>query len=173
MRDLGDHVIEALDMLDVDGGVDVDAVVQELLDIEIAFGMTAAGRVGMGQLVDKNNLRTPCNDGVEVHFLEPLPLIFETPERNDLDALEQSLGLLAPVGFNDAGCDIVAVRFSGTGLLQHLIGLADAGSGTDENLETASRALFAPGSLEQRLGRWPLVRLAPLIGHPESILCLP
>jgi hypothetical protein len=110
--------------------------------------MTAAGRVGMGQLVDKNDLRAPCNDGVEVHFLEPLAPIFETPARNDLKALEQSLGLLAPVGFNYADRDIVAVRISGAGLLQHLVGLAYAGSGTDEDLEPASRALFAPGSLE-------------------------
>src|SRR5271166_2132190 len=171
MRDLGDHVVKALDVLDVDSGIDVDAVVQALLDIEIAFGMTAAGRVGMGQLVDKNDLRTPCNDGVEVHFLEPLSLIFETPAWNDLKPLEQSLGLLAPMGFNDADRDIVTVRFSSTGLLQHLISLADTWSGTDEDLKTASRTLFAPGSLEQRLGRRPLVRVAPLIGHPESILC--
>src|SRR5271166_3610727 len=129
MRDLGDHVIEALDVLDVDGRVDIDAVVQKLLDIEITFGMTAAGRIGMSQLVDKHDLRTPCNDGVEVHFLEQLSLIFETPAWNDLEALEQSLRLLAPVGFNDADSDIVTVRFSGPRLLQHLISLADAGSG--------------------------------------------
>jgi hypothetical protein len=38
MRDLGDDVVEALDALDVDGGIDVDAVVQQLLDIEVALG---------------------------------------------------------------------------------------------------------------------------------------
>ena len=111
MRDLGDHVVEALDVLDVDGGVDVDAVVQQLLDVEVAFGMAAAGRVGMGQLVDQHNLRTPRNDGVEVHFLEPLPLVFEAPAGNDLEPVEQGLGLLAPVGFDDADGDIVAVDF--------------------------------------------------------------
>ena len=42
MGDLGDDVVQALDMLDVDGGVDVDAGGQQLLDIEIALWMAAA-----------------------------------------------------------------------------------------------------------------------------------
>lgn len=53
MRDLRDHVIEAFDVLDVDRRVDVDATGQQLLDIEIAFGMTAARRAGMSEFVDR------------------------------------------------------------------------------------------------------------------------
>ena len=70
MGDLGDDVVQALDMLDVDGGVDVDAGRQQLLDIEIALGVAAAGRIGMGELVDQRDLRAARDDGVEVHLLE-------------------------------------------------------------------------------------------------------
>ncbi len=91
MRDLRDHVVEALDVLDVDGGVDVDAAVQQLLDVEVALGVTTAGRVGMGKLVDQRDLRAAGDDGVEVHLLEPLSPVFEPLAGDDLQALEQGL----------------------------------------------------------------------------------
>ena len=70
--------------------------------------------------------------------------------------------------FDDANQDIVAVLFPGAGLLQHLIGLADAGSRADENLEPAGSALFSPGGLEQGLRRGSLVRIAPVIHHQKT-----
>ena len=68
-------------MLNIDGGVDVDAAAEQFLDIEVALGMTTAGRVGMGELVHQRDLRVTGDDGVEIHLLEPLPLVFETPAR--------------------------------------------------------------------------------------------
>ena len=53
-RDLGHDVVQALDVLDVDGGVDVDAVFQQLLDILVALGVAAAGNIGVRQLVDQD-----------------------------------------------------------------------------------------------------------------------
>ena len=87
---------------------------------------------------------------------------------NDFEAVEQGLRLLAPMRFDDADHDIVAVLLSGAGLLQHLVGLADAGSRADENLEPAGSALFSPGGLEQGLRRGSLVRIAPLIHHQKT-----
>ena len=115
MRDLRDDVVEAFDVLDVDGGVDVDAVTEQLFDVEVALGMAAARRIGVGKLVDEHDLRLAGDDGVEVHLLEPLPLVFEPPAGDDLEPLEQRLGLLAPVGFDDADDDIVAVLACGRG----------------------------------------------------------
>ena len=83
-RDLGDDVIQALDVLDVDRRVDVDAVVQQLLDVEIALWMAAAGSIGMRQLVDEDDLRAPRDDGIEVHFLERAALVFDLPAGDDL-----------------------------------------------------------------------------------------
>ena len=76
MRDLGDHVIEAFDVLDIDRRVDVDAVTHQLFDVEIALRMAAAFDVGVSEFVDQNDLRAPGDDGVEVHLLEPLALVF-------------------------------------------------------------------------------------------------
>ena len=45
-------------MLDVDGGVDVDAGAQEFLDILIPLGVAAARRVGVGELVDEDELNS-------------------------------------------------------------------------------------------------------------------
>ena len=109
--DLGDDVVEALDVLDVDGGIDVDAVLQQLFDVEIALRMTAAGRVGVGELVDQHDLRPAGDDGVEVHFLERLALVFDASARNDFEAVQQRLGFLASVGLDHADDDVVAVRF--------------------------------------------------------------
>ena len=70
MRDLRDDVVEALDVLDVDRGIDVDAVREQFLDVEIALGVAAARRVGMGELVDQRDLRPARDQRVEVHLLE-------------------------------------------------------------------------------------------------------
>ncbi len=109
MGDLRDDVVQALDVLDIDRRVDVDAVVEQLLDVEIALGVAAAGRVGVGELVDQHDLRTPRDDGVEVHLLERAALVLDVPARDDLEPLQQSLGLLAAVGLDHADDDVVAV----------------------------------------------------------------
>src|SRR5262249_34867919 len=56
--DAGDDVVETLDMLNVERREDVDAGGDQLFDIEIALGMPASRRVGVGQLVDKYELGT-------------------------------------------------------------------------------------------------------------------
>ena len=84
-------------MLNIDGRVDVDAVAHQLFDIEIALGMAAAFDVGVGEFVDQHDLRTAGDDGVEVHFLEPLPLVEDAAARNDLEPGQQRLGLAAAV----------------------------------------------------------------------------
>ena len=130
--------------------------------------MPAARRIGVGELVHKNDLGMPRDDGIEVHLLEPLPLVFEATSGNNLKAFQQSLGFLAAVGFHRADRHVVAVELTGAGLLQHLVGLAYPRCGPDENLEPASRALFAPGCFEQGLGGRSLVRVAALIRHQDS-----
>src|SRR3954468_7405769 len=130
--------------------------------------MPAAWRVGMGQFIDQHDLRAARNVGVEVHFLERLALVVEPLAGNHLQSVEERLRLFAPMRLDDADHDVVAVLFPGARLLQHLVGLADAGSGADENLEPAGSALLSPGGLEQGLRRRSLVRLAPVLHHQES-----
>jgi hypothetical protein len=156
-------------VLDIDGGVNVDSVSEQFFNVEVALGVAAAGHVGVGELVDQHDLRVATDDGVEIHLLERLSPVFEPPAGNDLEPVEQGLRFLAPVGFDDADDDIVAILLPGARLLQHLVSLADAGRGADEDLESAGSAFFPPGSLEQGLRRGSLVRVAPLIRHQDSI----
>ena len=53
-RNLRHDIVQALDVLDVDGGIDVDALLQQLFDIEVALGVPAAGGIGMRELVDQD-----------------------------------------------------------------------------------------------------------------------
>ena len=74
-----------------------------------------------------------------------------------VEAVEQGLGLLAAVGLDDADDDVDPVARLGAGRLQHLVGLADAGGGADEDLQPADMLLLAPGRFEKRLGRGSLI----------------
>ncbi len=55
--DLRDDVVEALQVLDVDGRDHGDAGVEQFLDVLPAFRVLAARGVGVGQLVDQHHLR--------------------------------------------------------------------------------------------------------------------
>jgi hypothetical protein len=63
--DLGDDVVEALDVLDVERGVDVDAGGEEFFDVEVALGVAAVGGVGVGELVDEGEGGLADEEGVE------------------------------------------------------------------------------------------------------------
>ena len=51
---LSDDVVEALDVLDIDGRIDVDTRAQKLFDVLVPFGMAAAGSIRMRKLVDED-----------------------------------------------------------------------------------------------------------------------
>ena len=102
---------------------------------------------------------------------ERLAFVVECAARNDLDAVQQRLGFLAAVGLDDAGDDVVAVLQPGMGLLQHLVGLADAGRGADEDAELADAPLLAPRRFEQGFRRGPMFGIAPLIAIAVRSQC--
>ncbi len=148
MRDLRDHVVEAFDVLDVDGRIDVDAVGQQFLDVEIALGMAAARRVGMGEFVDEGDLWTARNQRIEIHLLEGLVPVFQLLARNNFKALQQRFGLRPAMGLDHADHDIDAGLPLGMRALQHFVGLADAGGGADKDLEPAGLVTLPPGGLQ-------------------------
>lgn len=77
--DAGDavyYVIQAFKMLDVDGGVDIDACIKQVDDILPTPLMAAARRVAVGKFVDQGHLRTPLKDGVNIQFLQLATLVF-------------------------------------------------------------------------------------------------
>ena len=130
--------------------------------------MTAARHVGVGEFVDQNDLWPASDDGVEVHFLKPLALVLKAPARNDIETFQQYFGLFPAMSLHDADDNIVAVFASGTGLLQHFVGLADARRCTHKDLELADAAFFPSGRREQGFRRGPLIKVATLICHQTS-----
>src|SRR5260370_1697545 len=107
---------------------------EEAVGIEVALGMAAAGRIGVSEFVDQDDLRVAGDDGVEIHLIKRLSPVFEPLAGNDLEPFEQALRLLTPVGFDSADDDIVAVPLAGPGLLQHSVLLAHAARGTTQHL---------------------------------------
>ena len=112
--------------------------------------MPAARRVGVRQLVDQHELRAALQDRVEIHLGQAVALVFDLAPGNDLEAFEQRLGLAPPMRLDDADDDIDALAPLGLRRQQHLVGLADARRGAEENLQPA--AAFLLGRVEQRLG---------------------
>jgi len=55
--DLADNVVQALQMLDIDGGINGDAGIEELLDILPPLLVTGPGGIRMGQLIDDDQRR--------------------------------------------------------------------------------------------------------------------
>src|SRR5262249_49939576 len=83
-----------------------------------------------------------------------------------VEALGQHVGLDAAMGLDHADDDVDAVEAAAPGLRQHLIGLADAGRGAEEDLELAAALYVRP--LQQRIGRRSDVHHRDIILAPSS-----
>ncbi len=77
------------------------------------------------------------------------------------------------MGLDHADDDVDAGPAPGVRALQHLVGLADAGGGADEDLEPAARALLAARRFQQCLGRRTLFGIAALSDHQAYYSHLP
>ena len=127
--------------------------------------MTAARRIGMGELVDQRDLRPPRDQRVEVHLLERLLLVGEPPARQHFEAFQKRFGFRPAMGLDHAHHDIGAGLLLGMGALQHFVGLADAGGCADEDLEPARAAVLAPGRFQEGFRRGTLFRVAAVLDH--------
>ena len=100
--DLGHHVVEALDVLHVQGGVDMDPCRQQLLDVLPALLVAGALGVRVGQLVDQDELGLARERAVQIELLEGDPPIGDRPPWEQLEALQELRGLAAAVGLDDS-----------------------------------------------------------------------
>jgi len=71
-------------VLDVQRRDDVDPGLEQLLDVLPALLVPRAGDVHVRELVDERDLRTPGEDGVDVHFLEETFAVTDLLPRHDL-----------------------------------------------------------------------------------------
>ena len=66
----------------------------------------------MGELVDQRELRAACQQAVEIHLLEPRPLVLDAGARHDLEPGEQRRGLAPAMGLDDADHHVDAVELA-------------------------------------------------------------
>ena len=101
--DAGDDVVEALEVLDVERGVDVDPAGEQLLDVLPPLGVAGAGHVGVRQLVHQQEGGVPRDGGVEVELLEHGVPRYSTGRLGIRSrSLQQGRGLRAPVRLHHA-----------------------------------------------------------------------
>src|SRR5438132_53597 len=100
--DLGDDVVEALDVLDVHRRVNVDAGVEQLAHVLPALGMPGARRVAVGELVDQDQGGMARERAVQVEFAQGRPPIVDDTRGEHLEPLQERLGLRTPVGLHVA-----------------------------------------------------------------------
>ncbi len=150
----GDDVVQALQVLDVERGVDADARFEQLLDVLPALGVPGARSVGVGQLVHQHQLRVALEGSVEVELAQLHSPVIPPRRREYLQPLHQHFGLHPAVRLH-----IPYDHFSAGGRqllcgVQHGIGLAHAGHVTEEDLQAAPPVGRLPGAqlLQQTVG---------------------
>src|SRR5262245_1769475 len=85
---------------------------------------------------------------------------------DDFETIEQCLGLLAAMRFDEADHDVPALFLPSACLKQHLIGLTDAWGGAEENFQVTVAAFLFLHLGQKRIGRRTLLLwLTPLVRH--------
>ncbi|PBJ15270.1 hypothetical protein BSG18_57610 [Pseudomonas ogarae] len=125
-------------MLDIDGGVDIDASREQFLNVLPALGMATAGGIAVGQFVHQDQGRAGGEQAVEVHFLKHHTAIFRAHQRLLRQAAEQRFGFASTVSLHHSGDDLHALTQLGVGRLQHGVGLADTWGRAKKDLESTT-----------------------------------
>ena len=133
-RELGDLVVERLEVLDVDGREDVDAGAEHVLDVLEALRVLRARRVRMGELVDEAELGGAAQDRQAVHLVERDVAIASRGGGAPPPGRPPAPRSRAGVRLEVADHDVPAGLRLGLALLQHPVGLPDAGGHAQEDL---------------------------------------
>jgi len=141
----GDGVVEGFQMLDVDGSHDVDAGLEELEDIFVAFAVFAAGDVCVGELVDDDHLGSAGDDRVHVHFLELDGAVGDDAERDLFEVADLGFGVFSAVGFDESDDEVSALVAEEMGVVEHVECFSDAGCGADVDAELSGFGLTLEG----------------------------
>ena len=145
---------EAFDVLDVDGGEDVDVGVEEEEDVFVALGVARADDVGVGEFVDEDDLGFALEDGVDVHLVEEGAFVIDLAGGDVFELGGEFGGAFAAVGFDYADDDVFSALAAANAFREHAEGFADTGSVADEDLEAAAGFLGLGGD-QPVFGRLP------------------
>ena len=125
-------------MLDVHGGVHVDAGVEQLDDVLPALGVSQAGRIRVRQLVDEDERGTAGERGVEIELAQRGAAIVDHPRREELESFEQRVGLGPPVRLDISDEHVDSVGLLLAHGLEHRVRLADPSGRAEEYLQLSS-----------------------------------
>ena len=153
--DAADHVVEALEVLDVERGPDVDAGGEQLFGVLPALGVARPRRVRMGQLVDEQERRVPGQCRIEIELgKDGTAGNGQRLARQDFKPLQLRRRVGAAMGLDDAGDDVDAGRPGGARRAEHGVGLADTRRRAEVDAQAPApglRFVFAD-PLDQRVG---------------------
>ena len=143
-----DDVVHRLEVLDVERRDDVDAGVEELLDVLPALLVPRARDVGVGELVDERELGLAGEDRVDVHLLERRAAVARSCVRGTTSRSRDLRGRVrAPVGLDETRRRRRCRARAAPALVEHGEGLADAGRGAEVDAELAARHAIEPTTL--------------------------
>ena len=127
LRHLGDplnHVVDALEVLEVQRRDDVDPRVEDLLDVLPALLVLDAGSIRVGKLVDQDHVGMASDDRRRVHLLEDLLSVADAPPRDDRETDQLRGGLWATMGLDISDHHVGAATEASSSFVEHGEGLA-------------------------------------------------
>jgi hypothetical protein len=137
-RDLLHHVVDRLEVLDVDRGDDVDASVQQCFDVLPALLVSRPGSVGVGEFIDQGNLGLACEDRVKIHLFESGSSVVVGHARNDFKIAHLSVRLRSTVRLDVTNHHVRTAVATSPPFVEHPVGLADPGRGSQVDAELAA-----------------------------------
>ena len=141
-----DLVGDALQVLDVDRGDDVDPGGEDLHNVLPALFVPAGSRhVRVGELIDQGDLGVPAQHRVQVHLLQAAAPVFHQLARDDLQVTDHLLGQPPTVTLDKPDDDAGSPLLAPVALVEHCVGLADAGGRAEVDPEVPGRFHHAGG----------------------------
>ncbi len=125
-------------MLDVQGGVDVDAGVQQLRHVLPALGVAAAGGIRVGQFIHQDQGGTPREGEVQIELREDVAPVLDGAAGKELQSGQERLRLGTAVRVHPADEDVRSIGLALSGRLEHGVGLPHAGHRTEEDFQAAT-----------------------------------
>ncbi len=134
-----DHVVEAFQMLHVDGGHHVDAGIQQLVDILPAFGMARATGVAVRQLIHQDHRRMTGQGSIKIELR--VAMLAGGATRQQRQAVKQLRRFGPVMGLHHADQHLQPLRAQAPCLLQHREGFPHPGAGAKVDLQLAAPAV--------------------------------
>ena len=141
-----DDVLQAVEVLDVQGGDDIDPGISQKLHILVALGAGRPGHVRVRQFIYQDDLRLAGEDRIHVHIFEDDAPVRQPRPGDDVEITDLRLGIGSSVGLNKADHNIVAFRLEPAPLVEHGVGLANTRRGAEKDPQRSAPRMLRPTS---------------------------